>query len=106
MQMHQVRYFLTLCEELNFTRAAHRCGVSQPSLTTAISALEVELGGALFDRKPSIALTGLGRVVRPYLEEIARNADHAREVARTLTPHPIADRPARQAVDTSEHLPN
>jgi len=28
MQMQQVRYFLALCEELNFTRAARRCGVS------------------------------------------------------------------------------
>jgi len=106
MQMQQVRYFLALCEELNFTRAARRCGVSQPSLTTAISVLERELGGALFDRKPSIALTALGRVVRPYLDEIARNADHACEVARTLTPRPVADRSARQAVDSSEHLSN
>ena len=47
MQMQQVDYFLTLCEELNFTRAARRCGVSQPSLTTAIGTLERELGGAL-----------------------------------------------------------
>ena len=100
MQMHQVRYFLALCEELNFTRAARRCGVSQPSLTTAISALERDLGGALFHRKPS-ALTGLGHMVRPYLDEIARNADHVREVARTLTPHPVADRSAHQAVGSS-----
>src|SRR5215471_12364394 len=54
MQMQQVDYFLTLCEELNFTRAARRCGVSQPSLTTAIGTLERELGGALFYRKPAI----------------------------------------------------
>jgi DNA-binding transcriptional LysR family regulator len=101
MQIHQIRYFLALCEELSFTRAARRCGVSQPSLTTAISALERELGGALFDRKPSIALTGLGRMVRPYLDEIARNADQAREVARTLTPRPVADRSAHQAVGSS-----
>jgi DNA-binding transcriptional LysR family regulator len=100
--MQQVHYFLTLCAELNFTRAARRCGVSQPSLSNAISALERELGGALFHRKPSIALTGLGRMVRPYLNEIARNADRAREVARTLT-RPDADRSARQAVDSSEH---
>jgi LysR family hydrogen peroxide-inducible transcriptional activator len=103
MQMHQVRYFLALCEELNFTRAARRCGVSQPSLTTAISALERDLGGAMFHRKPSIALTGRGRMVRPYLDEIARNADHARELARTLTRRPVADRSARQAVDSSKH---
>src|SRR5262245_48122126 len=99
MQMHQVGYFLALCEELSFTRAARRCGVSQPSLTTAIGALD--LGGALFHRKPSIALTGLGRMVRPYLDEIAHNADHAREVARTLTPRPVADRSAGQAVGSS-----
>ena len=36
MEMHQVRYFLALCEELNFTRAAERCHVAQPSLTRAI----------------------------------------------------------------------
>jgi LysR family transcriptional regulator, hydrogen peroxide-inducible genes activator len=101
MQMHQVRYFLALCEELNFTRAARRCGVSQPSLTTAISALERDLDGALFHRKPSIALTGLGRMVRPYLDEIARNADHARAVAWALTPRPVADRSAHQAVGAS-----
>jgi DNA-binding transcriptional LysR family regulator len=99
--MQQVHYFLALCEELNFTRAARRCGVSQPSLTTAIGALERELGGALFNRKPSIALTGLGHMVRPYLDEIARNADHVREVARTLTPHPVVDRSAHQAVGSS-----
>jgi LysR family transcriptional regulator, hydrogen peroxide-inducible genes activator len=66
--MQQVHYFLALCQELNFTRAARRCGISQPTLTNAISALELELGEALLDRKPSIALTRLGRVVRPYLE--------------------------------------
>jgi len=101
LQIQQVHYFMALCEELNFTCAARRCGVSQPSLSNAISALERELGGALFHRKPSIALTGLGRMVRPYLDEIAHNADHAREVARTLTPRPVADRSARQAVDSS-----
>jgi LysR family transcriptional regulator, hydrogen peroxide-inducible genes activator len=106
MQMQQVHYFLALCEELNFTRAASRCGVSQPSLSNAVGALERELGGALFHRKRSIDLTGLGRAVRPYLDEIARNADHAREVARTLTRRPVADRSARQAVDSSQHPSN
>jgi DNA-binding transcriptional LysR family regulator len=106
LQIQQVHYFMALCEELNFTCAARRCGVSQPSLSNAISALEKELGGALFHRKPSIALTGLGRMVRPYLDEIARNADHAREVARTLTPRPSIHRSARQAVESSKHPSN
>ena len=88
MEMHQVLYFLAVCEELSFCRAARRCGVSQPSLSNAISALEQYLGGALFLRKPSIALTGLGRAIRPYLEEIARNADGAREAAQALVLRP------------------
>jgi DNA-binding transcriptional LysR family regulator len=90
MQMHQIRYFLALCEERNFTRAARRSGVSQPSLTNAIGALERELGGTLFQRKPFIALTTLGNAMLPYLEQIARNADRAREAARALVHVPAA----------------
>jgi DNA-binding transcriptional LysR family regulator len=82
MEMHQIRYFLALCEELNFTRAARRCGVTQPSLTNAIRALERELGGPVFNRKPRIELTELGRSIWPYLQEIARHARHVREAAR------------------------
>jgi len=85
MEMHQIRYFLALCEELNFTRAARCCGVTQPSLTNAIRALERELGGAVFYRKPRIALTDLGRAVRPYLQEIAQHAASARETAQMMT---------------------
>jgi hypothetical protein len=100
--MHQVGYFLALCEGLNFTRAARRSGVSQPSLTTAIGAFEQDLGGALFHRKPSIALTGLGCMVcGPTWTKSRRNADHARAVARAWTPRPVADRSAHQAVGSS-----
>src|SRR5215470_7905189 len=91
MQMHQIRYFLALCEERNFTRAARRCGVSQPSLTNAIIGLERALGGALFQRKPLIALTALGRAVQPYLDRIAQNAEHAREAAQALADVPRAN---------------
>jgi DNA-binding transcriptional LysR family regulator len=80
--MHQIRYFLALREERNFTRAAKRSGVSQPSLTSAIGALEQELGGILFYRRPLIALTALGQAMAPYLEQIAHNADRACETAR------------------------
>jgi DNA-binding transcriptional LysR family regulator len=78
MQMHQIRYFLALCEERNFTRAAKRCGVSQPSLTNAIIGLEQELGGALFQRKPLVS------AVHPYLDRIVQNAHHAREAAQAM----------------------
>ena len=71
MEMHQVRYFLAVCETLNFTRAAELCHVAQPSLTRAIKKLEQELGGALFRRERNRThLTELGRLVQPHLARI------------------------------------
>ena len=84
MQMQQIRYFLALCEERSFTRAAKRCGVSQPSLTNAIIRLEQKLGGALFQRKPLVSLTVLGDAVHPYFDRIAQNVDQAREAAEVM----------------------
>src|SRR5579863_3433902 len=72
MQMHQVRYFLSVCEWENFTRAAERCNVSQPALTRAIRGLEAELGSRLFQRGHSRSrLTAFGQSIRPFLEQIA-----------------------------------
>src|SRR6266481_5625116 len=92
MELHQARYFLAVCNELNFTRAAKRCNVSQPSLTRAIQLLEKEFGDYLFDRKrSSIELTDLGRLVRPYLEEFCRTASAAKRIAREYSAKIIGD---------------
>ena len=48
MEMHQVRYFLSLCDELNFTRAAEKCNVAQPALTRAIKLLRKRVRRASF----------------------------------------------------------
>jgi DNA-binding transcriptional LysR family regulator len=82
MEMHQVRYFLALCEELNFTKAADRCNVAQPSLTRAIKLLEDEFGGELVHReRANTHLTELGRVMHPYLAKVYENAQLARTQA-------------------------
>ena len=85
MEMHEVRYFLAVCDTLNFTRAAERCNVSQPSLTRAIQKLEGELGGLLFRRERAAThLTDLGQLVRPQLEQIARDADSVKSTAKSF----------------------
>src|SRR4051812_26405240 len=79
MEMHQARYFVALCETLNFTRAAEKCNVTQPSLTRAIKLLEEELGGPLFNRKRNQThLTELGRMMQPHLREVIEQARSAR----------------------------
>lgn len=87
MEFYQIRYCLALCETLNFTRAAEKCHVSQPSLTRAIKLLEDELGGPLFHReRNNTHLTELGRVMRPYFEQVYTQTIGAKERAlRMLT---------------------
>jgi DNA-binding transcriptional LysR family regulator len=85
MEMHQVRYFLTLCQELNFTRAAEKCHVAQPALTRAIKLLEEEFGGLLFHRERARThLSELGQAVRPYLEEVQRQSLQAKRLATSF----------------------
>jgi LysR family transcriptional regulator, hydrogen peroxide-inducible genes activator len=74
MEMHQIRYFLAVCDHQNFTRAAQFTYVSQPSLTQAIKKLEDELGGELFVRnRLGCQLTALGRMVEPNLRRIFKD---------------------------------
>jgi DNA-binding transcriptional LysR family regulator len=85
MEMQQVRYFVALAQELNFTRAAERCNVSQPALTRAIQQLEHELGGPLFHReRGNTHLSELGRMMLPYLETIHVQTQAAREQAKAV----------------------
>jgi DNA-binding transcriptional LysR family regulator len=71
MDIHHIRYFLAVCDELNFTRAAERCNVTQPALSRAIQQLEEEVGGLLFRRERSLTqLTDLGHLMRPRLRQI------------------------------------
>ncbi len=86
MELYQIRYFLALADQLNFTRAAEVCNVSQPALTRAIQGLEAELGGDLIQREGRKSrLTDLGERMRPLLEQCYESANSAKLMARAVT---------------------
>src|SRR5467141_86793 len=86
MEMHQVRYFLAVAQELNFSRAAEICNVTQPSLSRAIQQLEGELGGPLFHRERHLThLTDLGQMVLPHLETVYNAAVKAKKLSQDLS---------------------
>lgn len=64
MELHQLKYFVAVAQIGNFSRAAERCHVSQPSLSQQITKLERRLKRRLFDRLGRrVVLTDAGRLL-------------------------------------------
>ncbi len=82
MELSQLEAFERAAREGSFTRAAHELGLTQPSVSARIAALEAELGGPLFIRGGrKLRLTPLGRRFLPYTERaLAVLADGLQEV--------------------------
>lgn len=83
MTLRQLLYFVTVVDEGNFTRAAQRLHVAQPSLSKQLAALEAELGGPLVERlHRGIRLTPAGRAFLPEARTATLSAERARRAAR------------------------
>ena len=79
MEVHQLRYFLAVAEEANFSRAAERLRVAQPSLSQQIKKLEDDCGQALFDRLPRrVVLTQAGHRLLPFARRVLADLANAR----------------------------
>jgi LysR family transcriptional regulator, hydrogen peroxide-inducible genes activator len=79
MELHQLRYFVAVAQLENFTRAAQKCFVAQPSLSQQIIKLEREFGGPLFDRTGrKVRLTDRGRTLFDRAIEILAAVDGAK----------------------------
>ena len=80
VELQSLRYFVALSEELNFTRAAARCWVSQQAFSRAIAQLEDRLGVALAIRRPrGCSLTPAGVRLAASARELLAQADGLRE---------------------------
>jgi DNA-binding transcriptional LysR family regulator len=70
MQLQHLRYFVALARARHFATAASACGVSQPTLSAGLAALEHELGKRLVDRdRRFIGLTEHGEAILPWAEQ-------------------------------------
>src|SRR5580658_1415882 len=79
MEFHQLRYVCAVAETGNFSRAAERCQIAQPSLSQQVLKLEKDLGAKLFDRLGrSVRLTEAGRVFIPHARAILERMEMAR----------------------------
>lgn len=82
MTLTELRYIVALAQEGNFSRAAERCSVSQPTLSVAIARLEDELGVPLFERgKGFVGVTAVGAQVVEQARVALREAEKVRQVA-------------------------
>ena len=72
----QLRAFVSLCDHQHFGEAATTLGVSQPSLSQAITALERRVGGELVERTTRhVLVTPLGETLLPYAREAVLAAE-------------------------------
>lgn len=89
MELRELRAFIALAEELNFSRAAERLNMTQPPLTRLIRRLEHTLGVELFQRTTrKVVLTKAGNQL---LKQVTPLIDQADAVARSIR-HEVADR--------------
>ena len=78
MELRQLEYFITVCEELHFTRAAEKLNIAQPTLSQQIKVLEGEIGIPLFDRiGKKTALTEAGKILFKHSKQVFYELEQA-----------------------------
>ncbi len=83
MTLTELRYIVALSQEGNFSRAAERCSVSQPTLSVAIARLEDELGLPLFERgKGFVSPSPAGKRIIEQAQRALGEVDKIREIAQ------------------------
>lgn len=85
MTFYQLRYFLTLAETLNYTKASQKLHITQPNLSKMIVNLEQEIGVQLFLRsKRNVRLTAAGQAFYEKASISLKAYENAVETARNI----------------------
>jgi LysR family hydrogen peroxide-inducible transcriptional activator len=83
MNLTELKYVVAVAQERNFRRAAERCFISQPALSTAVQKLEEELGVLIFERsRTEVAVTEIGRRIVDQALRTLEEAERIRTIAR------------------------
>lgn len=81
MTITQLKYVLAVAEHKNFTLAAEKCFVTQPTLSMQIQKIEEELSIQIFDRsKKPIQLTDIGQKIVNQAKNIVNEADRIQDI--------------------------
>jgi LysR family hydrogen peroxide-inducible transcriptional activator len=84
MNLRDLRYLVALADERHFGKAAERCFVSQPTLSSQVRKLEEYLGVPLVERQPKrVALTATGAQIVERARRLLQEADAIVELAKT-----------------------
>lgn len=85
MELRHLHYFITMCQELHFTRASEKLGISQPTLSQQIRALEQETNTLLFDRVgKKVIVTEAGKILYRHTLRIFDELEQAQTAIREL----------------------
>ena len=85
MDIRQLRYFVAVAEEKNFTRAAERLFMAQPPLSRQISQLEDELGVLLFERgSRPLKMTEAGRFLYGHATQLIAKANEVKTMTQRV----------------------
>lgn len=101
----ELQYFLVLCEELSYTRAAQRLNIAQPTLTKHINQLEQSLHSELLERsdRRRLSLTPAGQAFLPHAHRIVAELRDAqtstREASSPRSCRRSGSRPSRYSAD-------
>ena len=84
MNLKQLQFVVNVAETSSFSRAAELSFATQPTLSNAISQLEEELGGRLFNRTTrKVELTSFGEYMLPRIQEVLHNRDELVKAAES-----------------------